>query len=77
MEEEEVFLEEHENQVDHKIISSHSMLHLDDDDLVIDILDVFMDNPYNDFQGKYTNYNLHELDIELDEVQHKATMDMK
>ena len=53
------------------------MLHLDDDDLVIDISDVFMDNPYNDFEGKYTNYNLHELDIELDEVQHKATMDMK
>ena len=76
MEEEEVFLEEHENQVDHKRIAYHSMLHLDDDYLVIDISDVFMDYPYSDFEGKYTNYNLHELDIELDKFQHKATMDM-
>ena len=53
------------------------MLHLDDYDLVIDISDVFMDYPYNDFEGKYTNYNLHELDIEFDKVQHKDTMDTK
>ena len=47
---------EKENQVDHLVIVSHPMIHLDDDayiddDLVIDILYVVMGNYFNDFQG--------------------------
>jgi hypothetical protein len=69
------------NQVDHLVIGSHHMLHLDDDDyidddLVLDIQDVVMDNPFNDFEGLDTNYDLDKLDIELDEVQDQSDMDM-
>jgi hypothetical protein len=44
--------------------------------LVLDIPDVVMDNPFNDFEGLDTNYDLDESDIELDEVQDQFDMDM-
>jgi len=64
-------LEEDENQVDHLIISSNPMLDLDDDDyvddyLVLDIPNDVMGNLYNDFEGLDTNFDIDELDIELD-----------
>lgn len=71
-----MYLDEEGNQVNHIVTTLHPVLHLDDnddyvdDDLLIDILDVVMDNPQNDFKGLDMNYNLGEPDIELDEVQH-------
>ena len=44
------------------------MIHLDDD-LVLEITDVVMDNPYFiDFKWLDANSNFDESDIELDEV---------
>jgi hypothetical protein len=49
------------------------MLHLDyddyfDDNLVLDIPNVVMDEPFNDFEGLDTNFDFHESNIELDGV---------
>ena len=59
------------------IISSHHMPLVDDgdcidDELVIDILDVVMDNPCNDFEGLDTNVDFDESNIELNEVQYQT-----
>ena len=46
---------------------------------MIDVPNVVMSNPYNDYEGLDRNFDLHESDIELDEldeVQKKTTMDM-
>lgn len=69
------------NQVDHIVIVSHLIHHIDDydyidDDLMLDIPHVVMENPFNDFEGLATNFNLDELDIELDEVKYQSIMDM-
>lgn len=64
------------------MITSHPILHLDDDDyidneLVLDILVVVMDNPYNDSKGLDIDfYRDHELDIESYEVQDQYDLDM-
>jgi len=67
-------LDQQVHELDHIIIGLHPMHHVDDDDyidddLVLDIPNVVMDNPFNDSKGLDTNYDLDELDIELDWVQ--------
>jgi hypothetical protein len=74
-------LDQEVHELDHPVIGSHPMHHVDDDDyidddLVLDIPDVVMDNPFNDFEGLDTNFDLDELDIELDEVQDQSELDM-
>ena len=77
-----MYLDEEGNPSDNTIIASHTMLHHDyddyiDDELVLDILDVVMDNPYNDSEGLDTNFDIdYELDIESHEVQDQYDMDM-
>ena len=66
-----MYLDEEGNKLDYIIIASHPMLHLDDDNFVLDILDICMDSPYNDSKGFYTNSDFDELDIELVEVQYQ------
>lgn len=48
---------------DHQSIGAYPMHHVDDNELVLDILDVVMDNPSDAFEGLDTN------SIELDEFQ--------
>jgi hypothetical protein len=55
------------------------MLHLDyhdyiDDEVVLDIPDVVMDNPFNESEGLYTNSDLDESYIEVDEFQDQYDM---
>ena len=55
-----MYLAEERNQVDQLGIVSHLMLHLYDDNFVLDILDIYMDSPYNDSKGFYTNSDFDE-----------------
>ena len=66
-----MYLAEEGNQVDQIGIVSHPMLHLDDDNFVLDILDICMDSPYKDSKRFYTNSDFDELDIESVEVQYQ------
>jgi hypothetical protein len=72
-EEQEEVSNEYENQVDHLFIS-HVLLFIlmmmiyIDNGVVPNIPDVVMDNPFIDYEGLDTNFDLYELDIELDEV---------
>jgi hypothetical protein len=57
------------------------MLHLDgndyiDDDLVLDILAVVMNNPFNDFEGLDANFDIDESNIKFDEFQDHFDMGM-
>ena len=60
-----MYLGEEENQVDHIFIVSHPIIHLDckdyiDDDLLLDIPNVVMDDPFNDSRWLDTNFDLDE-----------------
>ena len=69
--EEEVYLDEGGNQVDQTVIYQHLY-----DDLDLDVTDVVLDNPYNDSEGLDTVFDLHDSDVDLDEVQDKFDMDL-
>ena len=58
-----MYLDEEVNQVDHIVNALHPMLQLDyddyiDDDLVLDIMDVVIGNPYNDSKGLDIDFDL-------------------
>ena len=66
---EEVCLDEGGNQVYQTVIYPH----LDDDDYIDDdldpdVADVVLENPYNDSEGLDTNSDLHDSDVDLDEI---------
>jgi hypothetical protein len=61
-------LDKEENEVENPVIRSHPMLHFNengyiDDDLMLDVPDFVMDNPFNDFEGLDTNVYLDESSI--------------
>jgi hypothetical protein len=70
------------DEVYHLVIGSDDcMLHLDNDDyidveLLLNIPDVVMENPFNDYEGLDTNNDLDESYIELDEVEDQFYMDI-
>ena len=60
------------NQVDQKVIGSH----LDDDELTLVIANAILNNPYNYSKGMDTNSDLHDSNVDLDEVQDQSDMEL-
>ena len=74
---EEVYLDEGGNQVDQIVIYPH----LDDDDYIdddldLDVANVVLDNPYNDSERLDTNSDLHDSNVDLNEVQDESDTDL-
>ena len=47
---------------------THMSMMTTNDGLVLDVANVVLENPYNDYEGLDTNFDLHESYMELDEL---------
>ena len=43
---------------------------------MLDVANVVLDNPYNDSEGLYTNYNVHDSDVDLEKDQDQYDMEL-
>ena len=50
--------------------------HLDDDELTLVIANAILNNPYNYSKGMDTNSDLHDSNVDLDEVQDQSDMEL-
>ena len=46
------------------------------DGLVLDVANVVLENPYNDYEGLYTHSNVHDSNVDLEKDQDQYDMEL-